>query len=368
MEICILGSQYHRDSKRVKRAEIADEFGSLPYVSTIHHLYRGRFDQIFNDGQFVYRSFECRQGRIADMVQAYFFHTVRYLRSHPRISLLYTMSLNSSLLGILASKVARTKAIMRVGVDWNEMDRKFNPLLRKFLKIYYILSLRLADGVHANANHLADKIYEMAGVRPHVIYPQLKIERYVSIVRNSDVKKRKKIILYVGRLDPVKGPHYAIWAMPSILKAIKDCELWIVGSDLRNKDMKSDLEKLANELSCHKKVRFFGWIPHKEIVTYYAKADLVVLPSKHEGFNHVMAEALASALPVVASKIPSHEEFIKSDFGVVVDLHPEKMSQAIVKLLMNDEKRHELGEKGRNTICEVMKEHRKRWVDLFKNY
>ena len=111
--------------------------------------------------------------------------------------------------------------------------------------------------------------------------------------------KPRKTVLFVGRLAEKKGVKYLIEAMQWI-----DAELLIAGDG----PLREALVQETARLKLTDKVRFLGAMSHEELPRVYASADIFAAPSvtardqDKEGFGLVILEAMASGLPVVASR------------------------------------------------------------------
>ncbi|MFQ6106504.1 MAG: glycosyltransferase family 4 protein [Thermoplasmata archaeon] len=109
-----------------------------------------------------------------------------------------------------------------------------------------------------------------------------------------------KLILFIGRLIEEKGAQYAIQALPEVIRNVGDVRLVVAGSG----PYASDLQDLARDLGISDRVVFAGFVPEEELPFLYASSDVLVFPTTHvEGFPLVLAEALASGLPIVSSDI-----------------------------------------------------------------
>jgi len=108
--------------------------------------------------------------------------------------------------------------------------------------------------------------------------------------------KTQYIVLYVGRLVKEKGLFTLLKAFKEIKSSYEDVTLLIVGEG----KLRDALEAFANKKKIDD-VRFEGFIGNKELPRYYAIADIFVLPSLDEPWGVVVAEAMASALPLVLS-------------------------------------------------------------------
>ncbi len=137
-------------------------------------------------------------------------------------------------------------------------------------------------------------------------------------------------ILYVGRADPYKNLQGLVRAFAGALPALPPCELVIAGSpDARYPEAPA----LARELGIEDRVRWTGYLSEAALLGAYRDADLLVLPSRYEGFGLPVVEAMASGTPVICSPCGSLPE-IAGDAALLVD--PDDiagLSKAIVRVL-----------------------------------
>lgn len=111
------------------------------------------------------------------------------------------------------------------------------------------------------------------------------------------------VLLFVGRIQPLKGPDVAVRALAELGR--RDALLLLVGGA---SGTEGDLEvallhRLIDELGVADQVRFVAPQPHHILSTYYRAADVVVVPSRSESFGLVALEASACGIPVVASAV-----------------------------------------------------------------
>ena len=111
------------------------------------------------------------------------------------------------------------------------------------------------------------------------------------------------VLLFVGRIQPLKGPDVAIRALHALDRP--DAVLLIVGgaSGSSGDGEMERAQQLVEELGLHDQVRFVAPQPHHILSTYYRAADVVVVPSRSESFGLVALEAAACGVPVVASAV-----------------------------------------------------------------
>ncbi|MFX0200761.1 MAG: glycosyltransferase family 4 protein, partial [Candidatus Hodarchaeota archaeon] len=99
------------------------------------------------------------------------------------------------------------------------------------------------------------------------------------------------LVLYVGRLHPMKGPQFLIQAAPIILKNVSDASIVIMGPDQVN--YRKDLLRLAKRLNVTDHIYFVEPIYNTmEKMKVYAACDVLALPSGYEGFGQVLVEAM----------------------------------------------------------------------------
>jgi glycosyltransferase involved in cell wall biosynthesis len=156
------------------------------------------------------------------------------------------------------------------------------------------------------------------------------------------------VILYLGRLHPMKGPQYLIRALPEILRGIPDTTLILVGPD--DQGYRSHLEKIARDLNVSGNMRFAGPIyADRERMQAYSACDVFCLPSGYEGTSQSIFQAMAQGKPVVATNvggIPS--QVTDGSEGLLVPYgDPTVLSRSILKLLEDPHLAKKMGEAAR---------------------
>ncbi len=109
------------------------------------------------------------------------------------------------------------------------------------------------------------------------------------------------LLLWVGRLEKLKGVDILIQALAEV--ETPGASLLIVGGDAGAAGLKEELLQQAHDAGVADRVRFEGAVPHDRLPTYYAAADVCVVPSYYESFGLVAVESLACGTPVVASRV-----------------------------------------------------------------
>jgi D-inositol-3-phosphate glycosyltransferase len=130
-----------------------------------------------------------------------------------------------------------------------------------------------------------------------------------------------KIVLFVGRIEPLKGIDTLVYAI-KILKKKNPEEticLWIVGGDISEDSSRwpktlRELAKLQKTLSLATSVRFVGRQKQTELPYYYNAADVVVMPSHYESFGLSALEAIGCNVPVITTNVAGISSLISDEY------------------------------------------------------
>ena len=143
-----------------------------------------------------------------------------------------------------------------------------------------------------------------------------------------------KIILFVGRIDPLKGVDKLIRAIP-YLQNILGLRLMIIGGGEHSQREIEQLRKLVRNLNIQDSIAFVGLIKHGQLPYFYSAADACVIPSYCESFGLVALESLACGTPVVATDVGGFRSIIRQgETGyVVADNAPHHLADKIALLL-----------------------------------
>jgi glycosyltransferase involved in cell wall biosynthesis len=115
--------------------------------------------------------------------------------------------------------------------------------------------------------------------------------------------------LFVGSLEHFhKAPDVLLHAFAKCVNAGQNLTLRLIGGGRR----RVDLEALAAQLDCRDRITFAGQLPPTAIAAELDRADLFVLPSRHEGLPRAMIEAMARALPCIGSDVAGLPELLPS--------------------------------------------------------
>ena len=140
------------------------------------------------------------------------------------------------------------------------------------------------------------------------------------IYKETGFRKEQKVLLFVGRIQPVKGLITLVKALKVLRHQNKpffeQLGVIVVGGGERNFDLQRNKEYLCIENAINAgqisdSVRFLGSIEQNELKRYYSAADVLVVPSFYESFGLVVIEAMACGTPVIASRIGRFKTLIR---------------------------------------------------------
>lgn len=168
------------------------------------------------------------------------------------------------------------------------------------------------------------------------------------------LKPEDRMILFVGRIEPLKGVDTLIQAMSYLSDDLKNKEkpvhLAIVGGDVNvnphemSSEMKR-LQKLSDDLCMGSTILFLGKRAQDTLPYYYSAAEMLVMPSLYESFGMVALEAMACGTPVIASEVGGLGYLVENDVTgfTIPDSDPQVLSEKISVLLSNHDVRIDMG-------------------------
>lgn len=174
-------------------------------------------------------------------------------------------------------------------------------------------------------------------------------------------KVDEKYILYSGRLDYRKGLFDLIESSKIICPAHPEISFVITGKGI----LIDKLKRRVNESGLKKNFNFVGFVSREKLIQLYQQATIYVLPSHYEGLPTVLLEAMACGCPVVATSVSGNLDVLTQghDGILVPPKSPDKIAEAVLKLLDDEKMRNTLGINARNTI-----ENRFTWSIISKKF
>ncbi len=164
-----------------------------------------------------------------------------------------------------------------------------------------------ADQVTATSKILHDRTVALSSNKRQVTV----IPFGVDLVKFAFLEREAKETVHIGAvrwLTPKYGIEYLVRAVAKLVASDYPVKLTIIGLG----PMRDELERLSSSLGLEEIVTFTGALPNREVIEYYHTFDIAVMPSVSEGetFGVAAVEAMATGLPVVASRVGGLPEVI----------------------------------------------------------
>ena len=202
------------------------------------------------------------------------------------------------------------------------------------------------------------KLYEVKGAHIEVMPPGVDTTLFnptdTRAARRELNLPDKRTILYVGRIEPLKGLDILLRAV-SLLREEEENHLLIIGGSLENDPELLRLKSLATELDISDIVTFTGAVSQERLPAYYSAADIFVLPSWYESFGLAALEAMSCGTPVVVSRVGGLTTFIEhGKTGYLVPWRcPEAFAGSMETLLENPSLRQAMGRAARRKAARL---------------
>ncbi|MFO7774377.1 MAG: glycosyltransferase, partial [Candidatus Hydrogenedentota bacterium] len=197
--------------------------------------------------------------------------------------------------GVIAYLLGTPYIISLQGSDVPGYSSRFKLLDRMAFRIVSRIVWKKAGHVTALSNDLRELANRTAPQKEiQVIHNGISCEEFRP---NETAHEAGYNLLFVGRLIERKGVSYLLRAMAKLRDTHPQLHAYIVGDG----PLRDDLRAEANALGIGGQVSLEGYVPHGDLLTYYQKAHVFVLPSLNEALGHVTHEALASGLPIVTT-------------------------------------------------------------------
>lgn len=152
----------------------------------------------------------------------------------------------------------------------------------------------------------------------------------------------KSFILFMGRLNPIKGPDLLLKAFCLVAEKFPNFDLVFAGPD---GGMLEELKQITKEGAIQNKVHFIGYISGKEKACAYSKASFLVIPSRQEAMSIVVLEAGISGTAVLLTKNCGFNEVEKIGGGVVVSATINDISNGLCEMINKESSLVDMGAK-----------------------
>ncbi len=217
--------------------------------------------------------------------------------------------------------------------------------------------LEMASVVLVRAPHLIPSLLKMGMPKDKVLVtPSGILDEALNHFDGGDFLASRSIdgrpvILYFGRLNPMKGPQYLLKAAPKIIQKYPDAHLVFVGPEQNG--YAARLREMSEKLGVSSNVSIFEPIyDFEEKMSAYASCDVFTLPSGYEGTSQAVFEAMSQSRPIVTTdrggipfQVADGREGLLVKYGDV-----EGFTEAILRLLEDTEYASRLGFNAREKV------------------
>ena len=253
---------------------------------------------------------------------------------------------------VLAGRLLQKKTLIRAMASgiWGDIKRLREGEGGSIWGAAWMLKqLKEADCIVALNPQVSDELAEI-GVRPERIVHIPNGVEIEQIKHKTDYKLGREItVTFVGRLHPQKGINTLLAAFSRAQEELPQLpwRLIIIGEGTQAR--RSRYEAMARQLSIRQAVEFLGQVD--DPFPFLDQSDIFVLPSRAEGMSNALLEAMAHALPCIATDIPGNNNLVThGENGLLVQLDDvQGLASAIVSLARDQELRERLGQEAIRT-------------------
>lgn len=273
---------------------------------------------------------------------SWFMRSMLYLLKHKKETSLthahYVFP--TGVISLIGKKVFKIPYVVTVhGGDIDKMAKK-NAIIKQMTtrvlsnaEQVIVVGERLKEEVMRDFNIGEERLDVLSmGVDTDVFKPHPQAEVRASL----DIPQAEKICLFVGNVIREKGVSELIRAYGKMKGQYKNSRLYIVGSQ-RDTTFIEELVQIIRTEGIHD-VYFQQPLSQKQLAKWMAAADVLALPSYHEGFGLVALEAMATGTPVVGSDVGGLSYLLKDGAGILT--HPkdvESLATGLVKAINHEE-------------------------------
>jgi len=238
---------------------------------------------------------------------------------------------------IIAARVKDKPSIVFYEYNWGYQVTHVNKgkALGTIARSIEDFVIKNADVVVTRNHALEDELHER-GAKRVVIIPLTFDEQIfkpgidVTELKRTYGIKDEKILMFVGRLHPVKRLDLLLKAAAKLNENYK---LFIVGTGV----LEDELRKMAESLRIANKVVFTGAVQYADVPRYMNMADLIVMTSSIEGQPRILIEAMSCGTPAVGTSVFGIKDTIEDGItGYLTSDDPADIAEKISAALMNE--------------------------------
>lgn len=180
----------------------------------------------------------------------------------------------------------------------------------------------------------------------NVIHNGIELENFYPV---HDKESNAPIILFVGRLEVMKGIEFLGEAIPMVLRKFPEAEFVLIGQDMQHPDLKIKWSEYLKAKINSQRTLFLNKLSRNELLDFYHRCWMCVAPSLYDPFPITALEVMACAKPLIASRVGGLPELIvdRSTGILVTPRDPIALADAIIELIKNQNLRKQMGTNAR---------------------
>lgn len=272
-----------------------------------------------------------------------------------KIDIVHTHSSKAGILGRWAARLAKVPIITHTIHGWgfyprqNFLKRKLFIFLEKITakitdNLIVVSQANIGTGIQNGIGKKEKYALIRAGIKPS-LFQDVKVNT-VGKKKELALEEDTKVVGMIAPFKPQKAPLDFVKVANQVIEKRPGTQFLLIGDG----KLRPEIERLIKELNLEKKVILTGW--RKDIPQILKAIDVLALTSRWEGLPRVFPEAMASELPIVATKVDGASEAIEEGVnGFLVSAGDTRsMAEKIITLLDNPEMAKEMGRKGREKV------------------
>lgn len=289
-----------------------------------------------------------------------FWQIWRYLKRE-KISLVHTHSSKAGIIGRWAGRLAGARPIFHTVHGWpfyieaNALMRAFYILLEKITSLVTTRLVVVSDvDLRAGLRHVNKKKAKYIKIcygiesKKFLKSDDAKRDRADCLRGSLNIKKESCVIGGIFCFKPQKAPLDFVKIAKEVIDKGAEAQFLSIGDGI----LRPAAERMSLESGLDGRMRFLGW--QKDISSLFPIIDILLLTSRWEGLPVVFLEAMASGIPVVATKVGGAAEVIKDgENGFLQEKGAcKRLADNILFLVNNPGKRREFSERARENFRE----------------
>jgi len=270
---------------------------------------------------------------------------LRRLFAAQRPRIVQTFLFHANIVGRIAARRAGLKAVVsgiRVAEHGSSWHLWLDRLTQGWVDRYVCVSRSVAEYSIKKGGIPAEKVVVIPTVIDLDVYPAAKPADPASL----GVPAGRQLVTSIGRLTPQKGVDWLLESATRWMPQLPEADLLLVGEG----PMRKKLEAMCRDGGIAGRVHFAGW--RADVAEILAASRLLVLPSRWEGMPNVVLEAMASGLPVAATKVEGVCELLGDGSArqTVALGDSQALAEKIVRLMQHPGEAAQIGQDNRRRV------------------